>query len=226
VIQIGQSYVLQFMYCQTIDLKLSSLNELTTTSFDYIILKGINVEKGGEWIDLLLNVAAVGCQDSFRKIFNHFYPIIIGQGLKSGLTKEVAAELAQETMMRVWHQASSFDDSKGSASLWIYVIARNLKYDYLRKFRNDPLQASSQDIYSDDHSNLSSLDTVEALFDLSLLNQQIHKLPTQQRDIIHKIYFEGMTQQEISEDSNIPIGTVKSRVRLATATLKKIMEGK
>ena len=173
-----------------------------------------------------MNVAARGCQDSFRKIFNHFYPIIIAQGQKSGLTKEVSAELAQETMIRVWNQASSFDVSKGTASLWIYVIARNLKYDHLRKHRNDPLQASSQDIYLDDHANFSEVDRVEALFDLSLLNEKIHKLPTEQRDIIHKIYFEGMTQQEIAEESRIPIGTVKSRVRLATTTLKKIMEEK
>lgn len=214
------------MYGQTIDLKLSPQKKLTVVSFDYVLVKGIKVEKGDEWFDLLMNVAADGSQDSLRKIFNHFYPIIIGQGQKSGLSKEVSTELAQETMIRVWNQASSFDGSKGSASIWIYVIARNLKYDYLRKHRNDPLQATSQDIYSDDHSNLTNLDRVEALFDLGLLNQQIHKLPDEQRDIIHKIYFEGMTQQEIAEESRIPLGTVKSRVRLATATLKRIMEEK
>ena len=212
------------MYGQTIDLNISSRNELTTVSFDYLLFKGKQVEKGDEWNDLLLNVSARGCQDSFRKIFNHFYPIIIAQGLKkSGLPKEVSAELAQDTMIRVWNQASSFEASKGSASLWIYVIARNLKYDYLRKHRNDPLKASSQDIYSDEYSNLSEVDRVETLFDLSLLNEQIHKLSSEQHDIIHKIYFEGMTQQEIADESGIPIGTVKSRVRLATATLKKNM---
>jgi RNA polymerase sigma-70 factor (ECF subfamily) len=214
------------MYGQTIDLKISSLNELTNVGFDYALFKGTKVEKGEEWLDLLMNVAARGCQDSFRKLFNHFYPIIIAQGMKSGLTKEVAAELAQETMIRVWSQASSFEASKGSASLWIYVISRNLKYDYLRKHRNDPLQARSQDIYFDDLQNLDEVDRVEALFDLSLLNEQIHKLSIEQSDVIHKIYFEGMTQQEIADESRIPIGTVKSRVRLATATLKKNMEEK
>ena len=211
------------MYGQTTDLKISSRNILTAVSFDYVLIKGMRVEKAEEWQDLLLNVASHGCQDSFRKIFNHFYPILVGQGMKSRLSKEVASELAQETMMRVWSQANSFDVSKGNAALWIYVIARNLKYDHLRKHRKGPIQAPSQDVYSEEIVDFSDEGRVEALFDLNQLREHIKKLSTEQRDIIHKIYFEGMTQQEIAEESRIPIGTVKSRVRLATATIKKMM---
>lgn len=191
-----------------------------------IQFQGLRVIQGEQWENLLLNVASQGCRDSFKKIFNHFYPLLVGQGLKSGLSKEVSAELAQETMIRVWSQSNTFDATKGNASLWIYVIARNLKYDYLRKYRNDPLNASSKDIYSEDDAKLRSESNLEALFDLGKLKDQIHHLNSEQQEIIHKIYFEGLTQQEIAEESGIPLGTVKSRVRLAIATIKELMEGK
>ncbi len=178
------------------------------------------------WQDLLFNVVSSSCHDSFRKIFNHFYPLLIRHGVKSGLSKEISAELAQETMIRVWNGASSFDPVKGNLSLWIYVIARNLKYDYLRKQRNDPLKANSKDIYSEKDVILIDEGHVEMLFDLGQLKEQIQKLSKEQGDIIHKIYFEGMTQQEIAEEGHISIGTVKSRIRLAIATIKKLMEEK
>lgn len=211
------------MYGQILDFKVSINNLLPAVGIDYLHFKGIEVEKGDEWQNLLLNIASQGCQNSFRKLFNHFYPTVRANVIKSGLSKELASELAQETMIRVWNQASSYDPSKGSVSVWIFIIARNLKYDHLRKHRNDPLQATSLDIYSDDHLELIDVDKVESLFDLGLLSTQIHQLPTEQRDIIQKTYFEGMTQQEIAEEGQVPLGTVKSRLRLATATLKKMM---
>ena len=212
------------MYGQSIDLKISSLYEMRTLSFECVLFKEIKVDKGEEWQDLLINVASSACRESFRKIFNHFYPLLIAQGIKSGISKEVSTELAQETMIRVWGHASSFDPSKGNATLWIYVISRNLKYDYLRKLKNDPLQPSSKDIYFEENSILWDEGNIDALFDLGQLKKQIQNLSSEQQDVIHKIYFEGMTQQEIAKECRIPIGTVKSRVRLAIATLKKMME--
>jgi RNA polymerase sigma-70 factor (ECF subfamily) len=225
VIHFDQSYVLHYMYGQTINFNLQFLKSSKVVAFDYKLIKEIRVEREDHWSHLLSNVANHGCRDSFKKLFNHFYPLLVAQSLKSGLSQELAAELAQETMLRVWNQSLSFDAAKGSPALWIYVIARNLKYDYLRKIKNDPLRAASSDIYNDDASFAREAN-VEDLFDLAQLKTQIEKLSLDQRDIIHKIYFEGMTQQEIADENGIPLGTVKSRVRLAVATIKEMMEEK
>lgn len=173
-----------------------------------------------DWQELLLNVSLRGCRQSFRKIFDHFFPLLIAQGLKNGLTKEVASELAQETIIKVWGQAKSFDANKGNAAVWIYTISRNLRYDYFRSHKNDPLKASSKDLYSLDNDLTNDEPELEALFDVSLLKNHMVDLPPEQKDVIEKIYFSGFTQEEISELQNIPLGTVKSRVRLALATMK------
>jgi RNA polymerase sigma-70 factor (ECF subfamily) len=184
------------------------------------------VNEGEMWQELLSKIATDSCHDSFKKIFHHFYPLLISHGLKNGLSKEISTELAQETMMRVWDGAHLFDPEKGNFHLWIYVIARNLKYDYLRKQRNDPFKANSQFIYSE--QDMTSIDDghVDMLFDLSQLKEKIQSLSKEQGEIIHKIYFEGKTQQEIANENLIPIGTVKSRLRLAITTIKKLMEEK
>jgi RNA polymerase sigma-70 factor, ECF subfamily len=176
------------------------------------------------WDKLLENVAAKSCLSSYREIFNHFYPLLVQHGLKSGLPKDVSSEIAQETMLRVWKQAHTFDVSKGQISQWIFVIARNLKFDYLRKLRNDPLKATSSDIYPDlEILESHSLELGEA-FDLGELKRNIELLPEEQKFIIQKIYFEGMSHQEVAASENIPLGTVKSRVRLAIMSMKKLME--
>lgn len=173
-----------------------------------------------DWQNLLLNVSSQGCRQSFRKIFDHFFPLLISQGLKNGLSKEVASELAQETMLKVWGQANSFDDRKGNAAVWIFTISRNLRYDYFRSRKNDPFKANSTDLYSFDNDLTSAGIELDTLFDMSILKSHIVDLPPEQKDVIEKIYFNGFTQEEISQLQNIPLGTVKSRVRLALAAMK------
>ncbi len=172
------------------------------------------------WQDLILNVSSRGCRQSFRKMFDHFFPLLINQGLKNGLTKEIASELAQETMIKVWGEASSFDRKKGNASVWIYTISRNVRYDYFRSKKNDPLNSYSNDLYSFEKDLIGHEAELDTLFDLNLLKQHISDLPHEQKDVIEKIYFNGLTQEEISQLQNIPLGTVKSRIRLAIAAIK------
>lgn len=194
--------------------------------FNHVVDKEMILEKGDQWNNLLLNVGTHRCRESFGKLFRYFYPHLVGHGMKSGLSREMAGDLAQEAMVRVWNHAKSFDASKGKASLWIYVVARNLKYDYLRKLRNDPIHASSQDIYPDEVENLNDKSNLDAIFDLGILKQQLSKLSPEQQDVINRLYFDGMTQQEMAEESGIPLGTIKSRVRLAISSIKKSMEEK
>ena len=224
VIQIEESYVLRCMYSSTYFLNTSPpLFKIDDLSYSFN--KGLKVTNKEDWQDLMSNVSSRNCRVSFRKIFDHFFPLLIGQGLKSGLTKEVASELAQETMIKVWGQASSFDANKGNASVWIYTISRNVRYDYFRSKKNDPLKTSSNDLYSFEKSLVSDETELDTLFDLNLLKKHIFDLSPEQKDVIEKIYFDGFTQEEISQLQNIPLGTVKSRVRLAIAAMKEKFGG-
>lgn len=212
------------MYGQRIGSNFFSPNVFKTDRFNYAFNKGTEVEQTQDWCDLLSKVAHQSCRLSFRKIFDHFYPALIALGMKAGLSREVSTELAQETMMRVWTQASTFEMSKGGVSGWIYIISRNLRYDYFRKLKNDPVHVSSRDLYSNELGNdLGEETNLEALFDLAKLRKVLEELPDEQSELIEKIYFNGLTQQEVADQDHIPLGTVKSRVRLAVATIKKLL---
>jgi RNA polymerase sigma-70 factor (ECF subfamily) len=189
--------------------------------------KGMNVKGGEEWHDLLFNVASRGCKQSFRKIFNHFFPLLISQGMKRGLSRELAVEISQETLLKVWRKAALFDASQGDLSLWIYIIARNLRYDHFRQSKNDPLlHVDSANVYSHIDSELVDERELADLFELGELSKHVEQLPIEQRLVVSKIYFEGLTHKEVALESKIPLGTVKSRLRLAIKRIKELMEGK
>lgn len=184
-------------------------------------IKGSNVIVKEEFKDLILNISLNKCQKSFRKLFDHFFPLLVKQGLRTGLNKEISSELAQETMLKVWANASTFDISKGNVSVWIYTISRNVRYDYFRKHSHDPLKASAIDLYSLDSQNTELKEDLESLFDIEILKGYLNYLPKEQREVMEKIYLKGYTQEEISNADNIPLGTVKSRVRLAISFIKE-----
>jgi len=179
-----------------------------------------------DWKDLLAEVATKKCRASFRKIFDYFYPALVLQITKSGFSKELACEFAQESMIRVWGQAKSYDSSKGNVAVWIYVIARNVKFDYVRKHKKDFVQTTSHDIYGDLGLSFAEAIGPQERFDLEKFKDHLQKLSREQSDVIHKIYFEGMTQQEVAALTGIPIGTIKSRIRLAISSLRDFVEDK
>ncbi|MGE3609522.1 MAG: sigma-70 family RNA polymerase sigma factor [Bacteriovoracaceae bacterium] len=195
-------------------------------SFEAALIKGGKLDSAQDWNELLFKVANSGCRESFKNIFNHFYPILVQQNLKAGLTKELSTELAQESLLKVWRQAISFDATKGAAALWIYVIARNVRFDYFRKQKNDSLNISSEEVYGEIDYSFVDENNPEINFEFNELRDKIQYLPADQRSVIYKFYFEGMTHQEIAEQENIPLGTVKSRIRLAIVSMKELLAGK
>ncbi len=216
------------MYARTFNRNLNYQQEYLF-SFKQILFdkKDYSVsEQLSEWPNLIHKVASQGCRTSFKLIFNHYFPILVSQNIKKGLTKEVSAELAQETMVKIWNQASAFDKAKGDFSAWVYIISRNIRYDFLRKIKHESFNVAALDIYSDQILELKDSFNIEELFDVVFLKENVKHLSDEQREVIVKIYFEGMSQQELATDLKIPIGTVKSRLRLAIGKLKEKMEKK
>ncbi|MCV2883199.1 sigma-70 family RNA polymerase sigma factor [Aestuariibacter sp. AA17] len=171
-------------------------------------------------------VATTRCRASYAKVFGYFAPRLRSYALKQVGNEALAMELVQDTMSNVWQKAHLFNAEKGSPSTWIFTIARNIRYDMLRKQQN-----RKEDICSDDlwpvlcettaDSNEVSLDQQVTLEEVGYLFEQ---LPAKQKAVIEAIYIEGKSQQEVADQLDIPLGTVKSRTRLALQRLKEMLQ--
>jgi RNA polymerase sigma-70 factor (ECF subfamily) len=175
--------------------------------------------------DFLIKIGKTQDRDSFIRIFEYFAPRVKSFLIKGGINAETADELAQETMLTVWNKASSYKQEKASASTWIYTIARNKRIDYLRKARNQEAQLHDA-LQITDNVNESPFQSVDKAVLKDTMSEAIQTLPKEQAQLIEKSFYEHKTHQEIAEETNLPLGTVKSRIRLALKRLKSRLEEK
>ena len=184
------------------------------------------IECAAEMSEYLSIVAEERCKRSFSKIFSYFAPRLRSYALKQMGNEALAMELVQDTMSNVWQKSHLFNSEKGSPSTWIFTIARNIRFDMLRKQRN-----RKEDICSDDlwpilceqtpDVNEVSLDHQVTMDEISIL---FESLPKKQKLVIEAIYIDGKSQQEVANELEIPLGTVKSRTRLALQRLKEMLK--
>jgi RNA polymerase sigma-70 factor (ECF subfamily) len=173
--------------------------------------------------DLLVRVGALRDRDAFIRLFEYFAPRVKSFLMKGGLAPDAADELAQETMLTVWNKAESYDPAKAAASTWIYTIARNRKIDSLRRVRRSEV-ADGDDAASREASPEPGPEKqLQHEQESAGLAKAIAALPPEQADLIRKSFFEEKTHQDIAKESGIPLGTVKSRIRLAMERLRDAM---
>jgi RNA polymerase sigma-70 factor (ECF subfamily) len=159
-------------------------------------------------------------RNSFVDLFDHFAPRLKSFFLRLGVDKGMAEDLAQEALLCVWRKARYFDPSRASASTWIFTIARNLRVDLARRAR-DPgrllhvLEPIAEPIPDDQAIAAEREIRIRAAIDT---------LPPIQADVIRLYFFEDRPQNEIAQALAIPLGTVKSRVRLAMTRLRTLVE--
>lgn len=151
-------------------------------------------------------------------LYDNYCRALFGVLLKIVRDQELCEDLLQESFVKIWRYADKFDPSKASLYTWMLNITRNHAIDYLRSKRNKN-QQQNQGI-----DNFVYALESDRTFDPQHigLNTLVDQLPKEQKQIIQWSYFEGYTQQEISEEFNIPLGTVKSRGRAALQKLKKV----
>lgn len=158
---------------------------------------------------------------AFEILFKYFSPKIRAFGLQRFRQEAQALELVQETMLLVWRKATLFNADKGKATTWIYTIMRNHCFDMLRK-----KQTQKEDQVSDDLWPM--LEDEEIVEDDHLLSRNliahINSLPKPQRDVVEALYIKELSQPEVASLLKIPLGTVKSRLRLALSKLKTTLE--
>jgi RNA polymerase sigma-70 factor (ECF subfamily) len=169
-----------------------------------------------DWNHCLASIGASRDRAAFIELFKHFAPLLKGFLLKSGgLEQGNAEELVQETMLKVWNKAPTYVASQASASTWIYTIARNTRIDWFRKqARQNPDKLNADDLY-DEQEAPSALSSIVQLRNYRNIHEQLNSLPEEQSEVIKLMYFKGKSGSEVATELRIPIGTVKSRIRLA-----------
>jgi RNA polymerase sigma-70 factor (ECF subfamily) len=160
---------------------------------------------------------------AFNSLFLTFGPKVRNMLMRLGADRETADEIVQDTMLAVWRKSHLFQDHKGSLSTWIYAIARNLRIDRIRKqtlwqrFCTD-FEALRNSAPVDDDSHAREQERIG-------VDQALAALPSEQLQIIQLTFVEGLTQNEIAQKLGLPLGTVKSRTRLAFGKLRSSVEG-
>lgn len=184
-----------------------------------------NIPFVDEWGPLLKKIAVDQDRVAFAKLFDHFAPKIKAYGMmmKSQHTSaQMAEELTQDVMLKVWLKAHCFDPDKASASTWIFTIARNCRTDFIRKaLRTDsPLTADDLWPMAEEIEPFTSLHQRRIK---KSIHSALAQLPSEQADVLKRIYIEGKSHAEVAKATGIPLGTIKSRVRLAVAKLRTLL---
>lgn len=172
-----------------------------------------------DWNTLILSVRDHQDEASFAALFNHFAPRIKGFLINSGASPTVAEECTQETMVTVWHKARLFDPTRASAATWIFTIARNKKIDsFRRSARPEP-----EDLPWGPEPEPEAADALALQQETRKLASALDALPVKQRDIVKRAYFGDLSHAELAEETGLPLGTIKSRIRLALDRLRQTM---
>ena len=178
--------------------------------------------RNDEYSALLRRVAESRDRAAFAALFDHFAPRVKSFMMRKGSNAEQAEDLVQEAMIAVWTKAAMFSSDRGSVSTWIFTIARNLRIDRLRREKSqlytDLEDFDAPDLRTDAEESLgrSQEDNHVA--------EALSQIPEEQRQLLILSYVEDVPQSEIATRLNIPLGTVKSRMRLGYSRLRKLLE--
>lgn len=178
--------------------------------------------RGDQFVDLLTRIATSKDRMAFATVFDHFAPRVKSFMMRKGSNPEQAEDLVQETMIAVWSKAAMFSTEKGSVSTWIFTIARNLRIDKLRRERSQ-LYTDLEDFDTPDLSTGAEEALGRSQEDNQVV-QALAQIPVEQRDLLILSFVEDVPQSEIALRLGIPLGTVKSRMRLGYQRLRKILE--
>ena len=158
---------------------------------------------------------------AFSVLFDFFAPRLKGFVIRAGSPSEQAEEIVQDVMLTVWRKAASFDPHRAQVSAWIYQIARNRHIDIIRKERRPlPDELETQAEAEPDSSQIIAIEQ-----ESTRLKTALGRLSAEQREMIEKAYLGELTHREISDQTGLPLGTIKSRIRLGLDRLRHELQG-
>ena len=172
------------------------------------------------WADLMKRVAEDQDQSAFQAIFEYFAPRVKAFLIKSGLDAAQAEECSQDVMATVWRKSQLFDGSRAALSTWIFTIARNRRIDLLRKVKH--LEPEDLHWGPDQEPDQEDVYAVQEM--QNQLDAAIKGLPEKQRQLVERVYFGELSHAEVSVETGLPLGTIKSRLRLALEKLRRALK--
>ncbi len=166
--------------------------------------------------DLLLAVRDRRDRASFSQLFDYYAPRLKALLLRSSMSDAQADDILQDVMLTIWRKAHLYDPAKASASAWIYRVARNRMIDIIRKEQ----RAIPSELYETDTEPGTQPDDLGQTQESALLREALGRLPEAQRVMIERVYLGELTHREVTEATGLPIGTIKSRIRLGLEKLR------
>ncbi|MDQ0455507.1 sigma-70 family RNA polymerase sigma factor [Rhizobium paknamense] len=171
---------------------------------------------------LLAAVARDRDKEAFETLFRHYAPRVKAYMARQARDSQAAEELMQETMMAVWNKAALFDPERGNVSAWIFTIARNLRVSAYRKDRRPEFDPQDPAFVPDDVP--SADEEYQSRQEAERLRIAMQDLPSEQRELLQLSFFNEVSHSTIAKDLNLPLGTVKSRIRMAFAKLRAALD--
>ncbi len=186
--------------------------------------KAVNESKNSrnarsEWVVHIRRIRDNKDQAAFADLFRHFAPRVKAFLIKSGSDATTAEECAQEVMATLWHKAHLFDPSRATVATWVFTIARNKRIDVIRKQR----RPEPEDLGWGPEAEPEQDDILVLQQETAQLRTALTALPEAQRQLIEKAYFGDLSHREIASQTGLPLGTIKSRIRLALDRLRHAM---
>lgn len=170
-----------------------------------------------EYGRLIEAVAATRDRDAFARLFEHFAPRLKAYLMRAGAPPGAAEDFAQDAMLTVWRKADLFDPRRASAATWIFTIARNRRLDALRR-ESRPLPLPEMSLAPEEPEQPDA--QVSGAEEAARLNAAMTDLSPEQLEVLRLAFFQGDAHSEIARKLNLPLGTVKSRIRKAMMKLR------
>lgn len=173
---------------------------------------------------LIEDIASHKSKASFKKLFEYFAPRLKGYLMRLGSSEAQAEELVQDVMLTVWRKAALFDRRKAAASTWLFTIARNRRIDILRREKYPELDPEDPALVPDEE--VQPDDAVIMAERKKEVQAAMATLPEEQVELVKLAFYKGWSHSEIAKETGLPLGTVKSRLRLSFTRLKEALDGK
>jgi len=168
-------------------------------------------------IDDMFAIAEHRDQAALARLFDHYVPKVRAFCLaKQPGANLMADDIAQEVMIRIWNKAHTYKQESASLNTWVFTLARNARIDYLRKNSRHQSDIDPEYLWQNVvDENADPFKDAQQKRDQERIQKGLDKLPADQKQVLAKVYLEGKTHKEAAEELSLPLGTIKSRVRLA-----------
>lgn len=192
-------------------------------------------QRDDTWSQLLEQVGQLRDEQAFARLFAHFAPLIKGfclGNLNANFPPDAAEEIVQEVMFKVWQKSPGYDASKAAASTWIFTVMRNCRIDLIRRNRRAPTSRTQMDVEPieiddiwDEADDDRAYVYMQQASNEALIDKSFTQLPPEQRQVLTQVYMQGKTHQQIASETGLPLGTVKSRVRIGLKKMQSLITG-